>query len=73
LGDSVLPMYFSPLGLRGGVFCFGPPFGEWGVAIVEMKIGDGGAARSGYGLLTWEMSVFTNLSVSEYESHFWNI
>ena len=63
-GDKVLPRYFSPLGLLGGVWLWAPPLGEWGVAIVEMKMGDGGAASKGVGLFIWLIRVFTSLSVS---------
>lgn len=49
-GLSVLPMNFSPEGERGGVY----PLGDvwlW-VWILDMKMGDGGAASDGPGLFT---------------------
>lgn len=45
-GLNVRPRYLSPPGDLGGV-CICDVFGECGVAILEMKIGDGGAVSAG--------------------------
>jgi len=44
LGLKVRPRYLSPPGGLGGV-CIYELLGEWGVAILEMKIGEGGAVK----------------------------
>ena len=78
LGENVLPRKFlSPPGERGGV-CIYELFGECGVAIFEIKMGDGGAVSDelGCGFPISVSSMLTSLSVVPMLSHFmksWSI
>ena len=72
-GEKVFPKFLSPPGDRGGV-CICELFGEWGAAIFDKKIGDGGAVSEddGYGLPISLISMLTSLSVVPIASHFMN-
>lgn len=78
LGENVLPRKFlSPPGERGGV-CIYELFGECGVAIFEIKMGDGGAVSDelGCGFPISVSNMLTSLSVVPMLSHFmksWSI
>jgi hypothetical protein len=72
-GLKVRPRYLSPPGDLGGV-CICELLGEWGLVILEMKIGEGGAVNV-VEALPWGFAIscsktFINLSVVLIESHF---
>lgn len=78
-GLKVRPKYLSPPGDLGGV-CIYEVLGEWGVAIFEMKIGEGGAVKAvdaePCGLAISCNSTLISLSVVLLDNHFrksWSI